>query len=182
MNETKLQIAGAERVEELLDRLASEIAPRVTENTALIGILRRGAPLARMLAERLASMGVEIPAIGELKLKRYDDDLELVHEKPDLDEGPLDVDVENRDLVLVDDVLFTGESMLQACCFLRERGARSMTIAVLCQRGAPRLPVQAAHCGIQLEVGPEFIVDCDVPPYEPSLAITIHKKPDSDRA
>lgn len=78
----RLRLADPDRVQELLDQLADQIKGDMNENTALIGILRRGAPLAWMLSRRLAELGLDEPEVGELKLKRYSDDLELLHEQP----------------------------------------------------------------------------------------------------
>ena len=174
----QLQIADSARVESLLEAMANDMAHWINEDTVLIGILRRGAPLAKLLSTRLEAIGVTVPAVGELKLKRYDDDLTLLHEKPKLDEETLDVDVKNRELVLVDDVLFSGESMLQAMCFLRGQGARAMRIAVLCQRGHPTMPMRVEHYGLRLDVGRDWVVDCNVPPYEDSLGIHIKRRPE----
>lgn len=178
MTEQQLQVADSARVETLLETMANEMAHTITANTVMIGILRRGAPLAQLLATRLKALGATVPAVGELKLKRYDDNLALLHERPKLDEDTLNVDVNDKDLILVDDVLFSGESMLQACCFLRGQGARSIRIAVLCQRGQPTMPLRVAHYGLRLDVGSEWIVDCNVPPYEKSLGIHLKRKPD----
>lgn len=159
------------RVEALLDRLAEQIRPDMGERTALVGILRRGAPLAHRLAERLTrSTGFQVQ-VGELGLKRYSDDLELLHDRPQLDERTLDLDVEGRHLVLVDDVLYTGESLFRAACHLRAAGARRLQTAVLCARGRPTMPIRRDFVGLQLDVGPDSIIKCHVPPYEDDLGI-----------
>lgn len=180
MPETRgsLRLADSARVEVLLDHLAAGVSGEVGTDTALIGIVRRGAPLARMLAERLARIGRPVE-VAELKLKRYADNLELLHELPALDRESLGIDVVGRHLVLVDDVLYTGESLLRACCFLRGQGARRMQIAVLCARGELAMPVRPDFVGLTLEVGPRWIIDCRVPPYDTELAIDIDPRPDT---
>lgn len=166
-----MMLASSADVEELLDRLAAQIRPDVGERTALVGILRRGAPLAQRLAERLTrSTGLQIQ-VGELALKRYSDDLQLLHERPQLDERTLDLDVRDRHLVLVDDVLYTGESLFRAACHLRAAGARRLQTAVLCARGRPTMPIRRDFGGLQLDVGPNSIIKCHVPPYEDDLGI-----------
>lgn len=168
-----VELADASAVADILDALAARLRPHLRRDTALIGIVRRGAPLARLLAERLQLEHCEPPAVGELALKRYSDELEVLHQRPRLDAESLDVDVRGRHLILVDDVLFTGESMLRGVCHLRERGAERMQIAVLCARGAARMPIRADFVGLELDVGPNWIVDCHVPPYEDRLAIQL---------
>lgn len=178
---TGLRLADTARVEALLDRMAAqiigELSGEIGANSILIGIVRRGAPLARMLASRLADLGRPVE-VAELKLKRYADDLTLLHEQPALDREAFGTDVAGRHLVLVDDVLYTGESLLRACCFLRAQGAKRMQIAVLCARGELMMPVRPDFVGLTLEVGPRWIIDCRVPPYDAELAIDIDPRPE----
>ena len=172
-----LQLADTARVESLLERLANELTLELSGNTVIVGILRRGAPLAGLLRTRLAALGVPDLPVGELKLKRYSDDLEILHDRPALDSGSLDVDVAGKQVVLVDDVLYSGESLFRAACFLREQGAGVIRTAVLCQRGRPTMPVIADHTGLRLDVGEHWVVECRVPPYETELGIVIKQRP-----
>jgi len=180
-----VRLAGADDVETLLDDLAERIALHRTGETALVGILRRGAPLAHMLAARLdgaAERSSGRPEVGELRLKRYSDDLQVLHQRPELDDESLKIDVENRHLILVDDVMYTGESLFRAACYLRAAGARRIQIAVLCARGRPDMPVRADFVGRHLDVGAGWIIDCSVPPYETGLGIVLkHRDADSER-
>lgn len=173
------RLAAPPDVEALLDSLAHRIRGDVGERTSFIGVLRRGAPLAKRLSDRIERMGVARLPAGKLKLERYADDLTVLHDEPKLDEESLDLDVDGRHVVLVDDVLYSGESAFRAGCFLRSRGAKRIQIAVLCARGLPTMPVRADFVGLQLDVGPRFLIDCDVPPYESELAITILPRPSS---
>ncbi|MBS3824126.1 MAG: hypothetical protein KGY53_09515, partial [Wenzhouxiangellaceae bacterium] len=91
---SELQIIDADGVEALLDQLAERIRPCLSSSTALVGILRRGKPLAGMLAERLAESSGWKPEVGALKLKRYSDSLELLHDRPRIDREALDIDIE----------------------------------------------------------------------------------------
>lgn len=168
-----LQLVDAAGVEALLDRLAADLAPDMEPETALIGIRRRGVPLARMLAERLEKSGRKRPEVGELALKRYGDDLTLLHERPKLDEDTLEIEVEDRHLILVDDVLYTGESIFRAAGFLRAAGATHLQIAVLCARDRQSMPVRADFVGRRIDVGEGWVIECAVPPYESELGITI---------
>ncbi len=172
----QLRIAEAEQVESLLDELAQAVVQQVGETTALVGIVRRGAPLARLLGERLARLGRTVET-GELALKRYSDDLEVLHDRPDLDPDSLDLDVDGRHLILMDDVVFTGESLFRAACHLRGAGARRIETAVLCARGRPLMPLHTEYVACRLDVGDDWIVDCQVPPYEEDLGITIKRRP-----
>ncbi|MDT8319562.1 MAG: phosphoribosyltransferase family protein [Xanthomonadales bacterium] len=173
-----LQLADTERVECLLDRMAEQIIPTISGETSLLGILRRGAPLAQALADRVERTGRARPVVGKLKLKRYADDLTLLHEQPELDESTLDIEIEDRHLILVDDVIYSGESMFRACCFLRTMGAKRLQLAALCVRGKADMPLRTDFVGLQLDIGPDWIIDCAVPPYEDELGIVINPRPD----
>jgi pyrimidine operon attenuation protein/uracil phosphoribosyltransferase len=169
-------LATAADVEVLLDRLAERMRPDVGDDTALIGIRRRGAPLAHRLAERLA-LKHGPPPVAELELKRYSDRLELLHERPRLSAAHLDIEVADRHLVLVDDVLYSGESLFRAACFLRERGAARLQVAVLCARGRATMPIRADYVGLKLDVGERWIIDCRVPPFEEELGVVLTPVP-----
>jgi pyrimidine operon attenuation protein/uracil phosphoribosyltransferase len=167
------EIIDAEGVEALLDELAERIAPRLGEHTALVGILRRGKPLAEMLAERLARRHDRHPEVGVLELKRYSDSLELLHDRPKLDDEALDIDIEGRHLVLVDDVLYTGETMFRAACNLRARGAAHIQTAFLCARPGLKMPLHADFVGARFDIRPDWVIHCHVPPYEDRLGIAL---------
>ena len=168
-----MRIADAGEVETLIEQMAASIAPQIGENTALLGILRRGAPLAERLADRLEAINHRRPPVGRLKLKRYSDDLELLYERPKLDQETLDIDIAKRHLIVVDDVLYTGTSTLEAVCFLRHAGAARLQVAVLTARSGRMVPIHADFVGRRIDIGPDWVIDCDIPPYEDELGITL---------
>ncbi|MDZ7788943.1 MAG: phosphoribosyltransferase family protein [Xanthomonadales bacterium] len=172
-DEPSLEIIDAEGVEALLDDLAGRIAPQLSDSTALVGILRRGKPLAEMLAERLAKDHDLRPEIGQLKLKRYSDSLELLHDRPHIDDDELDIDIEDRHLILVDDVLYTGETAFRAACALRAAGATRIQTAFLCARPGLKMPLHADFVGARFDIREGWVIECAVPPYEDRLGITL---------
>jgi len=170
MPESRKQlIAEASDVERLYDDMALQLAPKISDDTLLLGLRRRGVPIAEALAERLDPK----PVIGELSLKRYGDDLSLLHDIPHVDEESLTADVRDRHVVIVDDVLYTGESLLRATCFLRAGGAVKIQVAVLCERAGRTMPVAADVVGCRLEVMPDWVIHCLIPPYEEALGIEV---------
>ena len=114
-------------IEGVLDRMALEAAAllRGEEDPLLLGILRRGAPLAQMLQSRLLlHYGLDIPRYG-LKLKRYGDDLALVHPDTELTEN---AEFSARELaratvLVVDDVLYRGHSLARVLAYVSQRRA-----------------------------------------------------------
>jgi len=170
-----MRIAEAADVESMLDELAASMAPHIGAETALIGILRRGKPLAEALARRLAAGGNR-PEVGVLGLKRYSDRLDLLHERPKIDAETLDLGIEDRHVIVVDDVLYTGESMFRAACRLRVGGATRIQTAFLCARAGRTMPISADFLACRLDIGPDWVIHCEVPPYEGELGIVLSHK------
>lgn len=141
----------------------------------LLGILRRGAPLAEMLQRRLRDdFGLDLPRYG-LKLKRYGDDLTLLHADTQLTENAEFAarDLSRASVLVVDDVLYKGHSLLRALAYLTQRGAATVRTAVLADRCCSALPVRADIAGVRLQVAPGDIVECHVPPYEADFLIEV---------
>lgn len=173
----RFELADASRVNRLLDRIARELAVFVDSDWVVVGVRRRGVPLAERLGERLDELLSEAPEKTELELKRYSDELEILHHRPQLEEKAFDLDVEDRSIVLVDDVLFTGRTLHRAVEFLIRRGADRVEPVVLCRRGTPEIPVRTAACGVRLDVGEERLVEVEIPPYEEKLGVFIRSRP-----
>lgn len=168
-------IADEQRVQDLLDQLSDELIAEVGANIQLVGIERRGVPLARKLADRIEEKTGETPEMDELALKRYADDLSLLHEDPALKEEP-ELDFEDdRTVVLVDDVLFTGRTMFRAARIVVDRGADVVKTAVLCARGTPELPVEGNFFGLQADVSDEQVIEVHIPPFEDRMAVYLQK-------
>lgn len=172
----RFRVADAERVRRLLDGIARRVAARSDGRLELLGVRRRGVPLAERLADRLEETGIDSP-VQEVVLKRYADDLTLLHEQPELKEDP-DLDVEGRDVLVVDDVLYTGRTLFLAAQIASAAGASRVRAAALCTRGGNEVPVDAAFTALRLDVGPENVVEVHVPPCEDELGIELARKPD----
>lgn len=102
----------------VIDAMAREAAPLLADhkNVAIIGVLRRGAPLADMLTQSLVrQFKLPEPLRLDLKVKRYADDLKLLHPETKLTEsaGQAELDLRGYTLLVVDDVLYTGSSLLR---------------------------------------------------------------------
>jgi pyrimidine operon attenuation protein / uracil phosphoribosyltransferase len=143
---------------------------------ALVGIMRRGEPLARMLQQHLARLTgqPELP-LFELKVKRYADDLRVLHAQTSLTENPAlaELDLANTPLLVVDDVLYQGHSLMRTCAYLAQLGARQVLTAVLVDRCVCQQPVHADIVGVRLQVAPEDVVECHVPPYEADFRLEV---------
>jgi pyrimidine operon attenuation protein/uracil phosphoribosyltransferase len=161
-------------MEELAGRVAGLVAGR--SRLAIIGILRRGAPLAERLAGALAE---RLPGVTPLRLdlaiKRYADNLTLLYPETRLTEQAqhAGLDLTGYTLVVVDDVLYTGHSLLRAVAYLAGKGAAEIRAVTLVDRGIAQLPIHAAVVGVRLDVAPPDIIECNVPPYEPEFKIEL---------
>lgn len=174
------EFAGASDIEVQLDRMAGEVAARWPGELVVVGIRRRGLPLARRLASRMEAGGTAIVAVQELGLKRYSDELEVLHEQPELTEPEEALKLEGRRVLLVDDVLYTGRTFARALDYVIDAGAREVRCAVLCVRRGNELPIQPDVVGFQCDVGADGIVEVRVPPYEDRLAIDLTTKDDEE--
>lgn len=171
-DETQLELV----IEDMAQRLAARLDR--ADPLAVVGILRRGAPLADRLVSALARHhGLPAPLRLDLKIKRYADDLTLLHPETRLDETPEQAALDFTDytLVVVDDVLYTGNSMLRAVAHLALRQPRRIIVVTLADRCVTRLPVHADIVGVRLQVAPQDVVECNVPPYEPGFRIELLK-------
>ena len=146
----KIEILDAQGIERALARIAHEILERNkgTEELVLIGIQRRGVPLARRIAAYMKQTeGMEIP-VGVLDITFYRDDLSLLHEHPVVNGTDVPFMLQGKKAVLVDDVLYTGRTVRAAIEALMDMGrAQCIQLAVMVDRGHRELPFQADYVG-----------------------------------
>jgi pyrimidine operon attenuation protein/uracil phosphoribosyltransferase len=146
------------------------------QQIAIVGLLRRGAPLAEMLCDRLArDYGFAGLPLYKLHVKRYADDLTLLHPETELTVGPEQaaLDLSGATVVVVDDVLYRGHSLLKAVEYLAGKNPAEIRTVVLVDRGVTLLPIRADITGMRLDVAPQDIVECNVPPYEAEFRIDL---------
>jgi len=146
----KSQLMSASEIDRALVRLAHEILERNNglEGVVLVGIRRRGVPLAERLAKRMAEIEKVTPPVETLDITFYRDDLSKVSEKPVVQQTPPKYSVKNKTVILVDDVLYTGRTVRAALNALVDHGRpRRVELCVLIDRGHRELPVQANYVG-----------------------------------
>mgnify|MGYP006296414219 CR=1 FL=1 len=169
-------VADENRIQKVLRRLSHRVYGAFDEAPVIIGIRRRGVPLAERLAAHLRENHRWTPTVGEVTLKRYTDDLTLLHDRPKLTEDSLTACVDGAGVLLVDDVLYTGRTLLRAAEFLLAAGADCAHSAVLCSRDQPEVPVAANFVGLRLDVGTANVVEVNLPPYEDRSAIILRHR------
>ena len=146
---TKASVMDGEAIGRALTRIAHEIleSNKGASNLALVGIVTRGAVLAEQLAERIERIEGARPVVGTLDISFYRDDVAL-RLNPEVHRSDIPFDVENRDIVLVDDVLFTGRTIRAAMDAIMDYGRPcSIQLAVLVDRGHRELPIRADYVG-----------------------------------
>jgi len=171
-------IYDQQQLQVIMEKMANQAYALVGKKPllALIGILRRGAPLADRLTEILISQyGMAPPLRLDLKVKRYADDLTLLHPETQLTEHAdhVAIDLSGYSVLVVDDVLYAGYSMLRVVEYLNHKNPTEIFTATLVDRIAGKVPVYSHIVGVHLQAAPGDIVECNVPPYEDDFKIEL---------
>jgi len=158
----KRQLLSAEEIGRTISRLAHEIVEKSsgTANLALIGVRRRGVPLSERLAKVIHGFAnVKVP-VGTLDITLYRDDLSTIGAQPVVQSTEIDFPVDNQDLVIVDDVLYTGRTIRAAMNGLFDLGRpKRIRLCVLIDRGHRELPVEATFIGRSVQTSDSEIVE-----------------------
>jgi pyrimidine operon attenuation protein / uracil phosphoribosyltransferase len=146
----KGRLMSASEIERTLVRLAHEIVEKSngSEDLALVGIKRRGVPLAERLGKLISGIEKRKIDTGVLDIQFYRDDLSTAGIRPVVTPGSIGFNVEGRDVVICDDVLYTGRTVRAALDALFDHGRpRRVQLAVLIDRGHRELPIEATYVG-----------------------------------
>jgi pyrimidine operon attenuation protein/uracil phosphoribosyltransferase len=175
---TGRRIMTAEDIRRAITRISHEIVEKQagTEGLVLVGIQRRGVPLAsRVAAAILEHDGAEIP-VGALDITFYRDDLSLVAQQPIVKGTQIPFDLNGRTVVLVDDVLYTGRTIRAAMDALIDFGRpQTIRLAVLVDRGHRELPIRADHVGKNVPTSREEVVHVFVDEIDGEDAVEIER-------
>jgi len=139
-----------EDIRRTLARIAHEIIERtrIIDNLILVGIHTRGVPLAQRLADNIERFEKAKITVGALDFSLYRDDLASLDIKPVVQHSDIPTDVDDKSIVLVDDVLYTGRSIRAAMDALIDMGRpQSIQLAVLIDRGHREMPIRADYVG-----------------------------------
>ena len=146
----KAEIVDADGLRRIVTRIAHEIVERNkgVGDLVLVGIRRRGVPLANRMAQKIREFEGCMPALGSLDITLYRDDLSTVAHQPVVGATEIPVDINGKVVVLVDDVLYTGRTVRAAMDALIDFGRpRSIQLAVVIDRGHRELPIRADFVG-----------------------------------
>jgi pyrimidine operon attenuation protein / uracil phosphoribosyltransferase len=168
------QVADEQRVRDTIASIASEAIGR-RPDWRLVGVRRRGLPIATLVAEAMRRIDGSERVVAEVELKRYDEDLNVLYRQPHIAAGPLPFDPVGSSVLVIDDVLFSGRTMLRAAAHLLDAGAARVECAVLCARGGREAPIAARYVGMRFDVGEDHVIEVHTPPYEAELCVRIRK-------
>ena len=178
MAKLKARIMDEQNVERALKRMAHEITEknRGVDNLVLIGIKRRGEPLAKRLAENLKMIeGTEVP-VGTIDIRFYRDDLTKEFPSPTLQTSELGFDVAGKKIVLVDDVLFSGRTVRAAIEAVFSMGRPDqIQLAILIDRGHRELPFRADYVGKNIPTSYSEHIAVLMPPYDLETAVDLYE-------
>jgi pyrimidine operon attenuation protein/uracil phosphoribosyltransferase len=169
----------ADEIRRAIVRVSHEIVERQagTDGLVLVGIQRRGVPLATRIAAAIEEHERVALPVGALDITFYRDDLSLIAQQPIVKGTAIPVDLNDRTVVLVDDVLYTGRTIRAAMDALVDFGRpRAIRLAVLVDRGHRELPIRADHVGKNVPTSRDELVKVALDETDGEDAVRIERR------
>ena len=174
----KSQIMDEAATLRALRRISHEIIEKNNgcKEVCLIGVRRRGVPIAQEIAKNIAEVeGSEI-SVGSLDITLYRDDVSKLNEDPELLSTDINFDVTGKKIVLVDDVLFTGRTTRAAIDAIMALGRpASIQLAVLVDRGHRELPIRGDYIGKNVPTSRQELISVCIPPYDDRTCVELYE-------
>jgi len=177
----KARLLSSSEIERTLVRLAHEIVEKNngSDNLGLVGIKRRGVPLAQRLAALIGQIEKHPVDVGVLDIEFYRDDLSTRGARPIVHPGAIGFDVNGRNIVLVDDVLYTGRTIRAALDALFDHGRpQRVQLLALIDRGHRELPIEAAFVGRRVPTTDREIVEVKLEEIDGSEQVILVERTD----
>ncbi|MGL4451477.1 MAG: bifunctional pyr operon transcriptional regulator/uracil phosphoribosyltransferase PyrR [Sarcina sp.] len=175
----KATLLDKSAIKRTLVRISHEIIEKNkgTDNLILVGIKRRGYPLAQRLSEIIEGIdNVKIP-VASLDITLYRDDLTNVNESPEVKNSQLDIQIAGKKVILVDDVLYTCRTVRAAIDALMDNGRPELIeLAVLVDRGHKELPIRADFVGKNIPTAKEEIVKVEIEEIDGDDSVKIYEQ------
>ena len=177
--EPKAVVMSSKDIQRALARISHEIIEKNKgiDNVVLIGIQRRGVPLAKSIAKNLLEFeGIQVDT-GILDITFYRDDLSILSEHPIVNGTYIDFDINAKNIILVDDVLYTGRTVRAAIDALIDLGRPAMIqLAVLVDRGHRELPIRPDYIGKNVPTSRNEIIEVHVDEIDGDSLVYIQDK------
>lgn len=174
----KATIMDEASMKRALTRIAHEIIERNDgcKNVCLVGIRRRGEPLAHTIAENIEQIEHTKPPVGVLDITLYRDDLTTIGDAPRLNQTNVPFDVTDQRVVLVDDVLYTGRTARAAINAIFRLGRPAqIQLAILIDRGHRELPIRADFVGKNVPTAQSELIAVKLPEFDQETAVEIRQ-------
>lgn len=175
----KNEIMDESAISRAITRISHEIIEKNKgiEDLVLIGIQRRGVPLAKRIAERIKNVENSDIPVGILDITLYRDDLSLLNEHPVINGTEINFDIAGKKVVLVDDVIYTGRTVRAAIDAIMDINRPQMIqLAVLIDRGHRELPIRADYVGKNVPTSRSEIVHVNLIEIDGESSVTITGK------
>ncbi len=172
----KAEIMDESGIQRAITRIAHEIIERNKgiEDVILIGIQRRGVPLAKSIAKKIEEVENKKVNVGILDITFYRDDLSMLSEHPVVNKTEITFAIKNKNIVLVDDVIYTGRTVRAAIDAIMDIGRpKSIQLAVLVDRGHRELPIRADYVGKNVPTSKIEIVHVKLEQFDGINMVTI---------
>ena len=174
----KASLLDENAIRRALTRLSHEIIEKNkgVEDIVLVGIKRRGYPLAERLSEFIEQFeGVKIP-VASVDITLYRDDLTNVSDTPNLNDPKIDVDIRGKKVIIVDDVLYTCRTARAAIDAIMDQGRPEfIQLAVLVDRGHKELPIRADYVGKNIPTSKDEIIKVQIKEIDGTDSVEIYE-------
>lgn len=174
----KASLLDENAIRRALTRLSHEIIEKNkgVEDIVLVGIKRRGYPLAERLSEFIEKFeGVKIP-VASVDITLYRDDLTNVSDTPNLNDPKIDVDIRGKKVIIVDDVLYTCRTARAAIDVIMDQGRPEfIQLAVLVDRGHKELPIRADYVGKNIPTSKDEIIKVQIKEIDGTDSVEIYE-------
>lgn len=179
MAESEVLLLDGQAMSRTLRRLAHEITEKNSglANVVLVGILRRGASLAKIISEEIEKIeGVKVP-VETLDITFYRDDLEKITESPEVKPASFETDITGKNVIITDDVIFTGRTVRAAIDAVMDAGRPNrIQLAVLVDRGHRELPIRPDYVGKNVPTSLEEKITVCCEDYDGEQKVYLSKK------
>lgn len=174
----KASLLDENAIRRALTRLSHEIIEKNkgVEDIVLVGIKRRGYPLAERLSEFIEKFeGVKIP-VASVDITLYRDDLTNVSDTPNLNDPKIDVDIRGKKVIIIDDVLYTCRTVRAAIDAIMDQGRPEfIQLAVLVDRGHKELPIRADYVGKNIPTSKDEIIKVQIKEIDGTDSVEIYE-------
>lgn len=174
----KSQLLDEKAIQRTLIRISHEIIEKNKgiQDVVLVGIKRRGYPLAKRIAEQIEKIEGSMPLVGSVDITLYRDDLTRVNETPRINSKDVGVETTNKKVILIDDVLYTGRTVRAAIDAVIDNGRpRMIQLAVLIDRGHRELPIRADYVGKNIPTSRSELISVEVKEIDGNDSVKIYE-------